>query len=193
MPYHPPIKKAKAAKAIVQGVIGSGVATWVATGAMGVMPLVAFPVALAGAAYANVKSDPKGAKQNAKMWGVIGGIGVACAAVMNTFDMVPTASAVLYGMGALAPLATNMIKEKLMNRRSQSQGPVIETRPGEPDKVKMDAQAPSLTTASTAAPVNVAVPPQFADQVAKYVEKLQSAQPEVAQPESTPTRVKYSP
>lgn len=191
MPYHPPIKKVKATKAIVQGVIGSGVAAWFATGALGVMPLVALPIALAGAAYAHTKSGPNGIKQNAKMWSVVGGVGVACAAIMGTFDMVPTAAAVLYGMGAIAPIATNMIKEKLFNRRNQASGPIIETRPGEPDVIRDNVQPQALAAASPAEPVSVAVPPQFADQVAKFVEKLQASQPEVVQSEGKPTRMKY--
>jgi hypothetical protein len=195
-----PTKRPSIVKPIVKGVIGAGVATVVTTGAMGVLSLVALPIAVAGAVYAKSQANTKTASQAAKVWGVVAGTGLTVAAAMYSLDMVPTIASLGFALGTGVPFLGNRLLARLSDRR-QAQG-VLETRPtvqshngrqissGEPTVSDRTPSLP-LNTAPNGT-VSIDVPVGMADQVARFVETLKT--PEVQAPqEEAPRRTQYRP
>lgn len=180
----------KFGKASVKGVVGAGVATVIATGPMGILPLLALPVAAAGVLYAKSKAAPETKAQKATVWGTIAGVGLATAGLMHGFEMVPTASAVLFALTTAAPIIGNQIMSRLTKRRAAGQG-VIETRPVDP-RAQMPQSRADGTFPKPEETVSVQVPANMAEQVARFVESIKGQAP--AQPEDTqPRRTNYRP
>lgn len=195
-----PYKRPSIIKPVVKGVIGAGVVTVVTTGAMGVLSLIALPIAVAGAVYAKSQSKASTPSQSAKVWGVIAGVGLSAAAVMYSLDMVPTIASLGFALGTAVPFVGNRLLNRLSGRR-QAQG-LLETRPtvqGQNDRQVSNTQPtgsdrPTSETLNTdpTGTVNIAVPAGMADQVARFLETIKTPDGKAPQ-EDAPRRTPYRP
>lgn len=176
----PSNRKESLIKPVIKGVVGAGAVAVLTTGVMGMSPVLALPIATAGVVYAKMKAKNEAPSQsNAKVWGVIAGVGVAVAAVTNTLDMVPGFASASFVVASAAPFAVNRLRDRLSGRRQAQSadasvlhghnGPRLSS--GEPTVSDRPAPQPITPPADL---VNMAIPASMAEKVAQFVETLQA-------------------